>query len=89
MGSAVCFSGCQRDVTKHASAHEYEPAAFTAITVSVALIQTAVHHEETPTPEEASRLTAGLIMSHTHGRIHGFTGAHQQKISVNEGRIDC
>lgn len=73
-------------MTKHASVHEYELAAFTAITVSVTTIQTAVYHEETPTPEEKSRLTAGLIMSVTHTRIHvrihGFTGAHQQDIFV-------
>lgn len=32
----------ERDVTKHVSVHEYEPAEFTAITVSVTLIQTAL-----------------------------------------------
>lgn len=58
------FLGCQRDVTKHASVQEYELAAVTAITVSVAVIQlrTAVDHKETPTPAEESRLTAGTIM---------------------------
>ena len=35
------FFRCQTDVTKHASVHEYELAAFTTITVSVTLIQTA------------------------------------------------
>lgn len=73
------LEGCQTDVTKRASVHEYEPAAFTAITVSVTLIQTALYHRETP--EEESQPTAGLIMSvshtQTHGRIRRFTGAQK------------
>lgn len=53
-------------MTKHVSVREYEMAEFTAITVSVTLIQTALYCEETPTPEEESQLAAGLNMSVTH-----------------------
>lgn len=64
-------------MTKLASVHEYEPAAFTAITVFVTQSRAVLYHE-TLTPEEESRLSAGLIMSFTNLQytqlMDGYTG---------------
>lgn len=83
LGSAALVWGLwggrqTRDETKPVSGHEYEPAAFTAITVSATLTETAVIHEETPTPEEESQLTAGLVTSHVVHRRSEAKGIREK-----------